>query len=62
MLIHDEDNDYTLPDNEDSCWITVNNLSIFIVRRTTGLLIEVSNLNETEYNILQASFTPFNKE
>jgi hypothetical protein len=62
MLIHDEENDYTLPDNEQSCWITVDNLSIYIVRKTTGVLIEINNLTDTDYNILQKTFTPFNQD
>lgn len=35
-LIHDGDKDYTLPPTETSVWITVDNISIYILRTPNG--------------------------
>jgi hypothetical protein len=62
MLIHDEDNDYTLPETEDSCWLTINNLFVYIVRRPNGIIIEVTNTNDFDYTLLQKTYTPFHED
>ena len=35
------DNDYFLPDDEISCWITVKNLSVYIVRTDEGVSVDI---------------------
>jgi hypothetical protein len=32
-LIHEEENDYILKKNELSCWITVDNISVHVMRQ-----------------------------
>jgi len=45
MLIHDEENDYTLPRNEPNCWITVRNLSVYIQQYNEGVTIKIFSLH-----------------
>jgi len=35
------ENDYTLKFSDHSCWITVDNLSVYVVRTDKGVAIEV---------------------
>ncbi len=35
-LTHDQENDYTLKEGEQSVWITVGDLSVYICRDPTG--------------------------
>ena len=41
MLVHDGENDYTMPEGENSCWITVDQHSVYIVRRAKSLRVEL---------------------
>lgn len=45
-LINDEENDYTLPEGEKSCWITVDGLSIYIVRNSDTNSVRVDIYEE----------------
>lgn len=40
-LSHDDENDYTLRDGETSCWITVDNISVYIVRTDEGVVVDL---------------------
>lgn len=50
MLIHEEDNDYLMPDHEDECWITVEPFNLHIQRPKPGTAtIDIwSSINLTE--------------
>ena len=52
MLIHEEDNDYLMPQHEDECWITVKPFNLHIQRiNTDTLAIDIwSSINLTENN------------
>lgn len=41
VLSQEGDCDYTLKKGERSCWITVDNLSIYIIRTDEGILVEI---------------------
>ena len=40
-LRHDEENDYTLFDDEISCWITVDNISVYVRRTDEGVVVDL---------------------
>lgn len=40
-LRHDGENDFTLRNGETSCWITVDNLSVYLLRTHYGVLVKV---------------------
>lgn len=40
-LIHDEENDYTLRDGVQSCWITVDDYSVYVRRMEDGVAAEI---------------------
>lgn len=40
-LIHDGENDYTLADCEVSCWITVDNISVYVMRTDEGVAVDL---------------------
>lgn len=52
MLIHEEDNDYLMPDHEDECWITAKPFNLHIQRpKKNTLVIDIwSSINLTDNN------------
>lgn len=61
MLIHDEENDYTLPLEEDACWITVNNLSVYIKRTDEGVVIDIYELNDENNEPIASTYAFFSE-
>lgn len=61
-LIHDQENDYTLKPDETSCWITVNNLSVYVIRTDEGVVVDIYPYGrETETEPVASTYAFFNK-
>lgn len=58
MLIHEEDNDYLLPNHETECWITANPYNIHIHRDTNGLNIDIWPINPLADNPISSIYIP----
>ena len=41
----DSDNEYTLKEGQGSCWITVQNISVYIQRTDDGVAVDLWPLN-----------------
>lgn len=51
-LIHSGDNDYILKDDQTSVWITVNDLSVYVLRDGEGVQVRIYPINKEMDNEL----------
>jgi len=55
----DQGTDYVLNEKATSCWITVDNISIYIVRTEEGVAVEIYPLNHEMDEMLGCTYAPF---
>lgn len=41
VLIHEHGTDYKMPEDMISCWITVGNISVYVVQRPSRCVVEL---------------------
>ena len=61
VLRHDEENDYTLKEDRGGVWITVNNISIWILPGPNGVTVSLyPSQKEADYPELAQARASFN--
>lgn len=60
-LKYNDDNDYTLKKKELSCWITVGDISVYVLRTLdgTGVRVTLYTIGDEMDDAIDTAFAPF---
>lgn len=58
-LIYNFSTEYTLTSEEDSVWITVNNISVHIIRTDEGVVVDLYPLSEEDCDPVAGTWATF---
>lgn len=58
-LIAEGENDYAMHESATSCWITVNNISVYIVRTDEGVVVDLHKANGEMEDAIASTYAFF---
>jgi len=61
VLIRQNESDYYLKDNENSVWITVGDISVYVVRTDEGVVVDLYPLDNENAESLASTYAFFSE-
>lgn len=61
VLRQKDETDYILEDDATSCWITINNISVYIRRTDEGVAVDLYPLHQELYDSIVGTWATFDE-